>query len=94
MPAEVKNNRHLRRYEMVLDGAVAFVGYERDGDRIVFTHTEVPAKLSGRGVGSTLVCAVLDAARRERLRVIPRCGFVASLIRHHAAYQDLMVAEG
>jgi predicted GNAT family acetyltransferase len=93
MPAKVRNNTHLCRYEMVLDGAVAFVGYERDGDRIVCTHTEVPPTLAGRAVGSALVRAALDTARRERLRVVPRCDFVASFVRHHAAYQGLMVAE-
>jgi uncharacterized protein len=85
MPADVRNNTHLGHYEMVLDGAVPFVGYERHGGRIVFTRTEVPPNLAGRGVGSGLVCAALDAARRERLRVLPRCPFVASIIRHHSA---------
>ena len=93
MPAEIRNNEALGRYEMALGSAVAFVAYERDGDRIAFTHTEVPAELSGRGVGSTLVCAVLEAARRERLRVVPRCTFVASILRHHSAYQDLLTAD-
>jgi predicted GNAT family acetyltransferase len=94
MPAEVRDNTHLRRYETVLDGATAFVAYERDGGRIVFTHTEVPPHLAGRGVGSALVRAALDAARRERLEVVARCEFVASFVRHHAAYQDLLVADG
>jgi predicted GNAT family acetyltransferase len=93
MPAEVKDNKTLHRYEMAVGDAVAFLAYEREGDRITFTHTEVPAALAGRGVGSGLVRAALDAARRERLRVLPRCEFVASFLRHHAAYQD-MVAEG
>jgi predicted GNAT family acetyltransferase len=79
---------------MVFDGAVAFVGYERDGDRIMFTHTEVPKTLAGRGVGSALVRAAFDTARRERLEVVARCDFVASFVRHHAAYQDLMAASG
>jgi hypothetical protein len=30
------------------------------------------------------------AVRRERLEVVPRCDFVASFVRHHAAYQDLL----
>jgi predicted GNAT family acetyltransferase len=48
----------------------------------------------GRGVGSALVRAALGTARRERLEVVARCDSVASFVRHHAAYQDLTVAEG
>jgi predicted GNAT family acetyltransferase len=94
MPAEeVRDNKNLRRYEMAVGDAVVFLAYEREGDRITFTHTEVPAALPGRGVGSGLVHTALDAARREHLRVLPRCEFVASFLRHHAAYQD-MVGDG
>ncbi|MBX6373527.1 MAG: N-acetyltransferase [Acetobacteraceae bacterium] len=92
MPTEVRNNERLRRYEMAIGDAVAFVAYERDGERIVFTHTEIPRAYAGSDTGAALVCAALDAARREHLKIVPRCPFVASILRHHAAYQDLMTA--
>ena len=71
-------------------GVVAgFAAYRRYPDRIVFTHTVVDDAFEGRGVGSTLVRAALDAARGEGLRVVPQCPFVRSYIERHAEYADL-----
>ena len=89
----VRDNPAMGRFEMASDGAVAFVAYEREGDRIVLTHTEVPEALSRQGVGSKLVGGVLDAIRAEGATVIPECEFVASFIQRHPGYRSLL-AEG
>ena len=70
--------------------AVAFAAYLLHGREIVFTHTEVPPALEGRGVGSRLARAALDDARRRGLAVVPRCPFIAAFIRRHPAYRDLV----
>jgi len=71
-------------------GVVAgFAAYRRDGDRIVFTHTEVDDAFEGHGVGSVLVRAALDAVRAEGLRVVPQCPFVKAWIEKHPEYADL-----
>ena len=61
----VSDNAAMSRFEMASGGAVAFVEYRRDGDLIVLTRTEVPAALSGQGVGSRLVAGALDRIRAE-----------------------------
>jgi uncharacterized protein len=69
--SEVKDNPAAGRFEMAAGGAVAFVEYERAGDgRRVLLHTEVPAALSGQGVGSKLARGTLDSARAEGLKVV------------------------
>ena len=73
--------------------AVAFAAYVRRPGAIVFTHTEVPPALEGRGVGSRLARDALDDARRRGLAVIPRCPFVAAYIRRHPEYRDLVPAD-
>ncbi len=92
--SEVRDNPATSRFEMASGDAVAFVEYTRAGDRIVLTHTEVPAALSGQGVGSKLVRGALDAVRAEGLRVVPRCGFVTAYIERHPEYRDLLDDEG
>ena len=88
----VRENAERSRYEGVDDsGAVAgFVTYRRRGDRVVFQHTEVDDAYEGQGIGSTLAKAVLDAAREDRLRVVPSCPFIKSYIDRHPEYADLV----
>ncbi len=86
----VRDNRAEQEFELDLDGYRAVAAYQREGNRIVFTHTVVPPAIEGRGVGSKLIRAALDSARDQGLRVVPQCPFVAAFIRKHPAYRDLL----
>jgi predicted GNAT family acetyltransferase len=81
----------LQRSETTrVEGELAIALYRVDGNTMMFTHTEVPARLQGRGIGSRLVRGALDAARARGLRVMPLCSFVADYIRQHPEVQDLV----
>lgn len=89
--AELIDNSARSRFEMPVDGVLAVVEYARPGgNTIELTHTEVPDALAGQGVGSRLARAVLDNARRDGLRVIPTCPFIAAYIERHPEYRDLV----
>jgi hypothetical protein len=88
--AEVRDNTERHRFELDADGHVAFSNYKRDGGVITIMHTEVPAALNGRGIGSALVRGMLDQVRAQRLRVVPVCPFVAGYIAKHPEYADLL----
>lgn len=86
----VINNVEGSQYEAVVDGQVAFAAYERRNDEIVFTHTVVPPDLEGKGLASAIVRTALDDARANHVSVVPLCPFVASYIRRHQEYLDLV----
>lgn len=86
------DNPDRNRYEMTVDGATAYVTYVRQGDHITLMHTEVPAALGGRGIGSALARSVLDDIRHRGLRLTPECEFVAGFIKKNPAYADLAVS--
>ena len=89
--SELVDNAAQRRFEMTVDGAVAFVEYApRAGNTLELIHTEVPEALSGRGVGSRLAEAVLDEARRRGAGVVPTCEFIAGYIARHPGFRDLL----
>ena len=90
-PVTVREDAGQNRFEAVDESGVVagFAAYRRYPDRIVFTHTVVDDAFEGRGVGSTLVRAALDAVREEGLRVVPQCPFVRSYIERHPEYADL-----
>lgn len=86
----VRDNRAEQEFELVVAGERAVAAYQREGDRIVFTHTQVPPAVEGRGVGGKLVRAALDSVRDQGLRVVPQCPFVRAWIDRHSEYRDLL----
>ncbi len=86
----VTNNETAQRYEARVDGHLAVLTYERDGNIITYLHTEVPSALSGRGIANQLARTALDEARAEQLVIIPLCPFVVAYIRRHPEYLDLV----
>ena len=84
-----------RRFVITVDGETAgFATYRLRADVITFLHTEIEPAFGGRGLGARLATDALDDARRRRLRVIPICPFIATFIREHPAYQDLLAVGG
>jgi predicted GNAT family acetyltransferase len=86
----VVNNEAAQRYEVIANGMIAISEYELGEGEIVFTHTEVPVALEGRGIGSALARAALADARARSLTVVPRCPFIREYVRRHPEYLDLM----
>lgn len=92
MADDVRDNAAKSRYELDVDGHVAFVDYRLKPDRILLVHTEVPSELGGRGVGSKLARGTLDAVRVRGLKAELRCDFLDAYVKKHPEYADLVVA--
>jgi uncharacterized protein len=86
----VTNNEAKRRYEAWVDGHLAVLTYEREGDSIIYLHTGVPSAVSGRGIANLLAKTALDEARAQKRIVVPQCPFVAAYIRRHPEYLALV----
>ena len=95
MEPTVRDVPEASRYE-IRDGdqLLGHADYERRGDTVVFTHTEVDQDSGRSGLGSTLVRAALDDVRAERGSVVAQCPFVRGWIERHEEYADLMAAPG
>lgn len=86
---EVHDNAARGRFELSEGGETAIAAYTREGDAIVFTHTEVPPALEGHGVGTRLVKGALAQVRAAGLKVVPACSFVAAYVQRHPDEADL-----
>lgn len=91
METTVRDNPEESRYE-IRDGdrVLGFAAYERRGDTLVFTHTEVDPDAGQDGLGSTLVRAALDDVRSKGVKIVPLCPFVRGWIDRHQEYADLV----
>ena len=90
---EVRDNRDAGRFETDVDGKTAVLDYRLLDGRLRLVHTGVPPSLEGRGIGTRLARFALDVARERDLDVLPDCPFVASFIRRHPEYLELVPAD-
>jgi predicted GNAT family acetyltransferase len=80
---QATDNPAASRFELKVDGQLAQLVYRLRGDRLVIIHTEVPAALSSRGIGSVLAAAAVDRAARQGLTIVPLCPFARSWLERH-----------
>lgn len=85
----VRDNTAMNRYELDVDGGVAFANYRRTATADIITHTETPRALRGRGIASELVKGALELIRGDGRKVIAGCSFVVDYIERHPEQADL-----
>ncbi len=88
--AMVRDNKALSRFELDVEGGVAFANYRLTPQAVIITHTETPRALRGRGIASELVKGALALIRSDGRKVIGACGFVVDYLRKHPEYQDIV----
>jgi hypothetical protein len=94
MDAMVVDVPERGRFEIrVDDRVVGLASYHVENGTMTLPHTEVDPDMGGRGLGTTLVAAVLDAARERGLHVLPYCSFVRRYIQTHPELVDLVAEE-
>ena len=89
----VERNDTESRFELFVgERMVGRADYRVEGDRVLFSHTEVDPTLNGQGLGSVLARAALDTIKAEGKRIVPQCSFIALYVRRHpddyAAFVD------
>jgi hypothetical protein len=81
------------RYVITVEGEEAgFAAFDDEGERRVFTHTEIDDAYAGRGLGGVLVAGALDDVRETGRRAVPVCPFVRSYVSRHHDYDDIVDA--
>lgn len=90
----LSDNPQSHRFELHVGGELAaYAEYNLLKTGMLFTHTEVLPAYEGRGIGSAIARHALDEVRRRSLLAIPACPFIASYLRKHPQYQDLVSPE-
>jgi uncharacterized protein len=85
----VRDNAALSRFELDVDGSIAFANYRRTPGVVIITHTETPRALRGRGFASELVKGALELIRADKSKVVAGCGFVVDYLQKHPEFADL-----
>jgi len=88
---ELFRNEDKKRFELEVDGHIAFIEYIIDKDNIMYlTHTEVPNALSGKGIGKTIVDKTLNYIKDNGFTLAPLCPFVAAYLKRNPGWQSIL----
>lgn len=90
MENAIRDNAERGRFELEVEGKVAFANYRRDGQTLVIPHVEAPPSLRGTGAAGRLMQGVMELARDQGLRVRPTCSYAAAWVRRHPEFHDLL----
>jgi predicted GNAT family acetyltransferase len=88
--APVRDNKAHSRFELDVEGGLAFANYRLTPSAVIITHTETPRALRGHGIASELVAGALELVRADGRKVIAGCSFVVDYLRKHPEYADLV----
>ncbi len=91
----VEDNSSEHRFELSIEGSqeVAAAHYRVDGDRIVLTHTIVPERFAGQGLGSKLAHGTFETIRASGRKAVLLCPFMAAYYARHPEYADIVAPE-
>ncbi len=79
------------RFEIERDGEVAYLEYSLSELILELIHTEVPKKLRGMGLASSLAEVALNWARENNLKVDIVCPTVQEYVAKHPEYSNLVM---
>ena len=83
------DNKALHRFEAVENDLTVFANYREHDGRYVLTHVEADPALRGTGAAARLMQAIVNHARAQNLKLIPRCSYAVAWFRRHPEAGDV-----
>lgn len=92
---EHETTGHGGRFVYRAEGSEAELTYAHapavgDAARVSADHTYVPDSMRGQGIAAQLTDALIETARREGWKVIPRCSYVVAAFQRHPDWSDVL----
>lgn len=78
------------RFELTIEGHVAFATYHKEADVIHITHVEAPPALRGTGAAGKLMRGIMQHIVDNEHKVVPICGYAAAWIKKHKEFHSLL----
>ncbi|MET0338923.1 MAG: GNAT family N-acetyltransferase [Caulobacter sp.] len=77
------NNADAGRFELDVDGKLAWADYRRREGVLVIPHVEADMALRGTGAADRLMRQVAGVVKADGMRIIPTCGYAHAWLRRH-----------
>lgn len=90
MSESFSDNAAAGRFELDVDGHLAYADYRREGGVIVLPYVYADPELRGSGAAGRLLEQVVAVARDQGARIRPVCGYAVAWMRRHPEHADLL----
>ncbi len=96
MPAiaiDRRDDGNRGRYAGIIDGVegeAELLFTRRSADLLSADHAEAPMSMRGTGAALALVERMVDDARRENFKILPRCSYVRYQFAQHPEWADVL----
>ncbi len=71
------------RFELPLNGEVAYADYHIEGDVLFIDYVFAPPALRGTGAAGKVMEGMVAMAKDKDLSITPICGYAASWLKRH-----------
>lgn len=89
--ARLVQNVEQEQFELYVgEDLAAFSDYMDMTETRNFSHTVTYPRFQDQGLATELIRYALDVTRRQGLKIVPSCSFVAEFIEGHGEYRDLV----
>lgn len=86
----MKNNSTLSRFELEIDGKIAFANYRIEGNVINIDYVFSPEELRKTGAAGKLMAEIVEFAQKENKKITPICAYAAAWMRKHKEFHNLL----
>ena len=87
---DIVHDAQRQCFEAFVDGHRCELDYQRDGERLLITHTGTAPALRGRGLAGELVEHALHWLAPLGLQLLPLCSYVRVHVERHQRWQRLL----
>ena len=91
MEYQLIDNEKAKQYEFHIERVITKREYIKTQNKNYLTHTEVPTKREGKGIGSSLGKMALEDIKKKELILVPLCPLVALYIKRHPEWKELVL---
>lgn len=85
----VKNEAN-KRFELHVNGHLAFINFGEIGKQIALVHTEAEPELEGTGAAGALVEKTLHWVEDNKYSLLPFCPYVFTFIKRHPEWKRIV----
>lgn len=86
-------NASKQRFETRIGEEFGYIDYRFYKGNLAFMHTFIPDVARGNGVAGELAKFGLEYAKKQNLKIMLYCPFVASYVKRHPEYNELINRE-
>ena len=86
----LQKNETFKRFEITVDGHLAFINYGEFDRQIALVHTQAAPELKGTGAATAVVEKTLAFIKENGKLLLPYCPYVFAYIKKHPEWKSIV----